>query len=78
VSKAIHEMDAQVRDRFKAMKVLYDNCQEFEDEQQNELRNIEVLYQELYKEVDSQRHEVLQGRGEISPEMIEAFDIKSK
>jgi len=53
VSKAIHEMDEEVRDRFKALKVIYDSCQEFEDEMQTEVRNIEVLYQELYREVDN-------------------------
>ena len=33
ISKCIDEMDAEVRDRFKALKVIYDECAVFEDEE---------------------------------------------
>ena len=52
ISKCIDDMDEEVRDRFKAIKMLYDECCQLDDEEQHEVRQLDILYNELYKELD--------------------------
>lgn len=71
ISKIINGADAEIRDRFKAIKVLHDQCDLYEEEEQVEVRQLEVLYNELYKEIDEQRAAVIAGTFDIQEEMLE-------
>jgi hypothetical protein len=41
-------MHIDVRDRFKALKVLYNECNDFNDEEEKEQRDFEVKFEKLY------------------------------
>jgi len=42
-------MPEGVRDRFKALKVLYDQCGDFDEEEEKEYRAMELKYEKLYE-----------------------------
>ena len=51
ISKAINAMDAELKDRFKALKSIYDINREFEEEEQKEIRQLEVAKKNLDAEM---------------------------
>lgn len=65
VSKYIMGMDEEVRDRFKALGVLKEECDKFDLEMQHEVRQLDILYHELYKEIDEQRAQLIAGELDI-------------
>jgi len=48
LSKYINEMDAELRGRFKALKVISNSIREFDEEEQKEIRKLEVEYEKKY------------------------------
>ena len=58
-------MPEAVRDRFKAIKVLYDQCGDLDDEEEKEYRALEVKYEKLYQEVYQQRALIIKGEIDI-------------
>ena len=44
----ISKMPAEVRDRFKALKVLYDQANQIDHEEEKEYRLLELKYEKLY------------------------------
>ena len=50
MSKDISAMPAEVRDRFKGLKVLYDRCIDIDEEEDKEYHQIEKKYEKLYQE----------------------------
>ena len=53
--KDINAMPEEVRDRFKALKVLYDQVNALDDEEEKEYRKLELKYEKLYQEVYEKR-----------------------
>lgn len=51
ISKVITEMDPEIMDRFKALKSIQDNIHDFDEEEQKEIRKLEVIYENKYKEI---------------------------
>ena len=51
LSTAVNQMPEEITDRFKAMKVLYDECLEIDEEQQAEYRKVELMFEKLYEDV---------------------------
>jgi hypothetical protein len=49
LSKTIENMPEEVRDRFKALKVLQDEANELDEEEDKEYRDLELKYDKLYK-----------------------------
>ena len=49
--KDINAMPDEVKDRFKALKVLYDQVNDLDDEEEKEYRALEIKYEKLYSEV---------------------------
>ena len=49
--KDINAMPEEVRDRFKALKVLYDQVNDMDEEEEKEYRALEIKYEKLYQEV---------------------------
>ena len=52
-------MPQELQDRFKSIKAILDICNQFEEEEQNEIRQLDLMYETLYADIYSQRTEVL-------------------
>ena len=75
ISKTINEMDAEVRDRFKALKVIQDSCKKYEDEHSEAYRKLEVAYEVKYKEIYALRDQVIAGTSlPNEADLIKQFD----
>ena len=70
----ISNMPAEVRDRFKALKVLYDQANEIDHEEEKEYRILELKYEKLYSEVYNKRRGLVNGTDEINQDLVKAFD----
>ena len=55
ITKDIQAMPDEVKDRFKAVKVLYDRVNNMADEEEKEYRELEIKYEKLYAEVYAKR-----------------------
>ena len=71
MSKDINAMPEKVRDRFKALKVLHDQCTDLDEEEEKAFRAIELKYEVMYSAVYAQRAKLLTGETEVNAEMLE-------
>jgi len=55
-------MDAELKDRFKAMKSIGDECKVFDDEHSVEYRKLEVEFEKKYKGVYAMRDTLIGGK----------------
>ena len=53
--KDINAMPEEVRDRFKALKVLYDQVNDLDEEEEKEYRQLELKYEKMYAEIYAKR-----------------------
>ena len=53
--KDINAMPEEVKDRFKALKVLYDQVNDMDEEEEKEYRALEIKYEKLYQGVYAKR-----------------------
>ena len=74
----IKEMDAEVRDRFMALKVLEDQLTDIDEEESKQIRKVEIGYEELYKDIYAQRASIVNGTGDIDPKLIQQFDARAE
>lgn len=74
LKRDINNMPLDVRDRFKAIKVIYDQCNDNDLELQELSRALEVKYEKLYKEVYQKRAALLSGSAELDQALIDEFD----
>lgn len=70
----INNMPAEVKDRFKALKVLYDQANLIDHEEEKEYRLLELKYEKLYAEVYKKRKDLLTGKSEIDEKLVTAYD----
>ena len=77
MSKYIMEMDDELKDRFKALKVIQDLFHECDDDQQKEIRKLEQIYELKYDEIYGQRERIINGKDELPKELIEQFDERA-
>ena len=61
----INNMPEEVRDRFKALKVLYDQVNLVYEEEEKEYRLLELKYEKLYSQVYEKRRQLLSGQSDI-------------
>jgi hypothetical protein len=61
LSKDINAMPEEVRDRFKAIKVLYDDVNDLNEDEEREHRLLELKYEKLYQQVYEKRAALLMG-----------------
>jgi nucleosome assembly protein 1-like 1 len=66
MTKVIAEMPAEVQDRFKALLVIYQQMQEIDEEEEKEVRKLELQYEKKYTECYDKRAKLI--KGEIQPE----------
>jgi hypothetical protein len=73
-------MPEDINKRFKAIKSLLDICNDFEDEQQGEMRQLELMYEKLYDDVYIQRAEILTNKmsDEQVKDLVGEFNNKVK
>lgn len=74
----ISNMPAEVQDRFKALKVLYDQANEIDHEEEKEYRLLELKYEKLYAEVYNKRRNLITGKDEINGDLVKAFDERKQ
>lgn len=75
LSKDINAMPDEVKDRFKAIKVLYDQVNDLNDEEEREHRLLEIKYEKLYQEVYKKRAALLIGdNSAVDTDLIKLFD----
>jgi hypothetical protein len=55
-------MDAELKDRFKALYVLQETCKDFDEEEQNEIRKLEIEYELKYKQIYAQRERIINSK----------------
>lgn len=78
ISNFIYMMDPEERDRFKALKILADQCKDFDSEQQKEIHQLEIFYEQLYDEIYYLREDIITGKTEPKEMLINQFDELSR
>jgi len=66
ISKDINNMPEEVKDRFKALKVLTDRLHELDEEEDTAYRAIERKYELLYQQVYAKRSALV--KGDVQPD----------
>ena len=70
-------MDDELKDRFKALKAIQDYTKEFDEEESKQIREMEVEFEQKYKDVYRQRDAVVSGKEELNKKLIEAFNKRA-
>jgi hypothetical protein len=74
ICKDINAMPDEVKDRFKALKVLYDQVNELDEEEEKEYRQLELKYEKKYAEIYRKRAALTRGEEEPNQNLIDAFE----
>ena len=61
ISKTINDMDAELKDRFKAMLTIQNDIKKYDEEHSREYRKLEVQFEKKYKEVYAIRDQLISG-----------------
>lgn len=77
ISKYIKEMDAEVRERFMALKALEDLVREADKEETKEIRKLEVDYEDKYKQIYAKRFDLISGKVAPDAELVAQFDARA-
>jgi uncharacterized protein YnzC (UPF0291/DUF896 family) len=64
MSTYIKEMDAEVRERFMALKVMEDQLKDITKEEQKEIRKLEIEFENKYQEIYRLRTELTLGKSD--------------
>ena len=59
-------MPDDIKNRFKALKVLQDDCYDIDEERESELHELEVQFEALYSDLYRQREEIINGTEELN------------
>lgn len=78
ISKFINEMDAELKDRFKALKALQDGIQDADDDESKEIRKLEVEFEKKYKEIYRMREQIVNGKLSLPAELVKEFDERAE
>lgn len=78
VNKTIEDMPAEIRDRFKALKVIQDENALIDEEDELIQRNLEHEYEKQYKPTYDLRQQILSGEIEIPADLIAQFDARAE
>jgi hypothetical protein len=77
--KDINAMPAEVKDRFKALKVLYDQVNVFDEEEDDEYRKLELEYEKLYQVIYAKRALLLKGDpSSVDEVLVKKFDDRKE
>ena len=78
ISKYIAEMDEEIRDRFKALKSIQDMLGEADEEEQKEIKKIELEFEERYKEIYRTREQIVNGKLALPADLVESFNTRAE
>lgn len=79
MSKIIEEMPEEVKDRFKALKVIYDQYNDMDEEEQAEYRKLELAYEKKYAQIYQVRSKILNDDSfKIPDDLVEEFNARSE
>ena len=78
MSTYIKNMDAEVKGRFMALKVMEDSIKDISKEEQKEIRKLEIDFENKYKEIYRLREELINGKAEIDPDLIAQFNKRAE
>jgi hypothetical protein len=76
-TKYISEMDKEIADRFKALYALSVQCKEFEDEEDKEIKEIELIYEGKYKEIYALRDGLINEKQDLDMDLVAEFDKRA-
>lgn len=77
ISKAINSMDAELKDRFKALKSIQDIIRDCDEEEQKEIRLLEIEFENKYKEIYSRREQLINGKVTPDESLIKEFEERA-
>jgi len=70
MSNLINEMDDELKDRFKALKTIQDFVHEMDEDEQKEIRKLEIVFEEKYKEIYSMRERIINGKDDLPKDLM--------
>ena len=73
MSKFINEMDDEFKERFKALKVLGNMCNDADEGEQKEIRKLELEFENKYKEIYDLRQCFINGEQPLPVDLIAEF-----
>lgn len=63
-------MDDELKDRFKALYVLQETCKDLDEEEQKEIRKLELEYESKYKQIYAQRERIINSKDTLPTELV--------
>ena len=82
ISKHISELDEELRDRFKALKVIQNLMHDLNEEEQKEVRKQEIIFEEKYREIYDLRRMYINADknvdAQMSQDLIKQFDERAE
>jgi len=78
ISKYINELDDELKDRFKALKALQDLVHEADEEEQKEIREMEIEFENKYKEIYKLRDQLVTGKADCDMALVEEFNVRAE
>jgi len=77
MSKYIDEMDAEIKDRFKALFAIQSFVRDFDEEENKAIRDLEIEFEKKYKEIYALREKLINGKCDIDAKIIKEFDERA-
>ena len=78
MAKYINEMDEEVRDRFKALFSIQQYVHEFDDQENKAIRELELEFENKYKEIYALREALISGTSDLDEALIKEFDTRAE
>ena len=81
ISKHINELDDELKERFKALKVIQNLIHEFDEEEQKEVRKEEIVFEDKYKDIYELRRKYINADKSLDQaagaDLIKEFDARA-
>ena len=78
ITKYINEMDAELKDRFKALQAIAFECNDCDEAESKEIKELELQFENRYKEIYAQRDALINEKAEIDTDLVAKFDERAK
>lgn len=78
ITKYINDMDPELRDRFKALQAIAIECRALDDEESKEVKELELQFENRYKEIYAQREALINEKANIDMDLVAKFDERAQ
>lgn len=81
ISKHINGLEDELKDRFKALKVIQNDLHDMDEEEQKEVRKQEIIFEEKYREIYEMRRKFINADGidkELEAQLIAEFNKRAE